>query len=67
MPMMCASEVKMRTISVWWTIFNDPVLNKLVETAYGQNLTLREAGFRVLKNRAMLTGTIGKFSRKRRT
>jgi NodT family efflux transporter outer membrane factor (OMF) lipoprotein len=58
-----ADDVRVRSndedISVWWKAFNDPVLDKLVETAYGQNLTLREAGFRVLKNRAMLTGTIG--------
>jgi NodT family efflux transporter outer membrane factor (OMF) lipoprotein len=43
----------------WWTVFNDPVLNDLVGSAYQQNLTLREAGFRVLKNRAMLAVTIG--------
>ena len=42
--------------SHWWTVFNDPKLNYLVQTAYQQNLTLREAGFRVLQNRALLTG-----------
>ena len=31
----------------WWEAFNDPVLNTLVLTAYQQNITLREAGFRV--------------------
>ena len=31
----------------WWSVFQDPVLNDLVETAYQQNLTLREAGLRV--------------------
>src|SRR5579862_9001260 len=25
----------------WWTTFNDPVLNHLVEMAYAQNLTLQ--------------------------
>jgi NodT family efflux transporter outer membrane factor (OMF) lipoprotein len=36
----------------WWTVFNDPVLSELVQTAYRQNLTLREAGFRILEARA---------------
>lgn len=38
----------------WWTVFQDPVLDRLVEAAYEQNLTLREAGFRVLQARADL-------------
>jgi NodT family efflux transporter outer membrane factor (OMF) lipoprotein len=46
-------------LSRWWTVFNDPVLNGLVRDAYGQNLTLREAGFRVLQARAQLAITIG--------
>lgn len=37
----------------WWTAFNDPVLNSLVETAYRQNLDLRTAGMRVLEARAL--------------
>jgi NodT family efflux transporter outer membrane factor (OMF) lipoprotein len=45
--------------SCWWTVFNDPILNDLVQCAYKQNLTLREAGFRVLQNRAMLAGAVG--------
>lgn len=36
----------------WWTVFNDPVLNRLVQTAYSQNITLREAGFRVAEAQA---------------
>ncbi len=38
----------------WWTAFHDPVLNDLVQSAYEQNLSLREAGFRVLQARAQL-------------
>ena len=38
----------------WWTVFNDPVLNVLVDTAYRQNLTLRSAGIRILEARAQL-------------
>ena len=47
--------------SQWWTCFNDAKLNELVQIAYHQNLTLREAGFKVLQNRAMLTEAIGNF------
>jgi NodT family efflux transporter outer membrane factor (OMF) lipoprotein len=46
-------------LSKWWTVFNDPVLNSLICEAYRQNLTLREAGFRVLEARAQLAINIG--------
>lgn len=39
----------------WWKLFNDPVLNKLIQTAYAQNLTLRTAGLRILESRAQLS------------
>jgi len=39
--------------AAWWTTFNDPVLNQLVAEAYGQNLTLREAGARIREARAL--------------
>jgi NodT family efflux transporter outer membrane factor (OMF) lipoprotein len=38
--------------SYWWTVFNDPVLNHLVYTAYEQNLPLKIAGLRILEARA---------------
>jgi len=41
-------------LSAWWSVFNDPVLDRLIADAYRQNLTLREAGFRVLQARAQL-------------
>ena len=37
----------------WWTIFRDPVLDQLVELAYRQNITLQEAGFRMLEAREL--------------
>jgi NodT family efflux transporter outer membrane factor (OMF) lipoprotein len=37
----------------WWLVFDDPVLQSLVESAYLQNITLRQAGFRVLEARAL--------------
>src|SRR5262245_23115156 len=45
----------------WWTTFNDPVLDRLVERAYRDNLSLRQAGVRILQVRAQLgiaTGSI---------
>ena len=36
----------------WWTAFNDPVLNDLIQLAYQRNLTLQSAGVRVLEARA---------------
>src|SRR5262245_39927815 len=43
----------------WWTVFDDPVLTRLIETAYHQNLTLLAAGVRVLQARAALGVAIG--------
>lgn len=41
-------------LTAWWHIFNDPVLNNLVETARRKNNTLEIAGLRVLEARAQL-------------
>ncbi len=41
-------------LSSWWEVFDDPVLNSLVEQAYQQNLPLRIAGLRILQARAQL-------------
>src|SRR5437667_2818271 len=53
-----AADPRVRTasddLSQWWKVFNDPVLDDLVCSAYLQNLTLREAGLRVLEARAQL-------------
>src|SRR3989440_1130203 len=45
----------------WWTVFHDPVLNRLIGIAYNQNLTLVDAGTRVLEARAELGVAIGEF------
>ena len=45
----------------WWKSFNDPVLNRLIELAYAQNLTLLSAGTRVIEARAALGIAIGEF------
>lgn len=58
-----ASDARVRSQeaddSHWWTAFNDPILNELVDSAYKQNLSLKEAGFRILANRASLGISIG--------
>jgi hypothetical protein len=36
----------------WWKVFDDPVLDRLVESAYHQNLPLQIAGLRILEARA---------------
>lgn len=45
----------------WWKVFHDPVLDRLIAIAYGQNLTLVAAGTRVLQARAELGVAIGEF------
>lgn len=45
----------------WWTVFHDPVLDRLIAIAYNQNLTLVAAGTRVLQARAELGVAIGDF------
>jgi NodT family efflux transporter outer membrane factor (OMF) lipoprotein len=45
----------------WWKAFHDPMLNRLVQIAYDQNLTLLSAGTRVLQARAALGIAIGSF------
>ena len=43
----------------WWRTFNDPVLDKLVDMAWQQNLTLRAAGLRIAESRAQLALAVG--------
>jgi NodT family efflux transporter outer membrane factor (OMF) lipoprotein len=46
--------------TVWWKTFNDPVLDRLVEVAYQQNLPLQVAGLRIVEARAQLGIVTGK-------
>lgn len=48
-------------LTSWWTHLNDPVLDQLVQNAFQQNLSIREAGFRVLQARAELGIAQGRF------
>src|SRR6185436_15228487 len=42
------------TDSQWWKAFNDSTLDRLVELAYQQNLSLQVAGLRIVEARARL-------------
>jgi NodT family efflux transporter outer membrane factor (OMF) lipoprotein len=46
-------------LTAWWTVFNDPILDSLIQTAYQQNLTLRAAGARILEARALRGIAVG--------
>ncbi len=46
-------------LSRWWTVFNDPVLDALVDAAYRQNLNLQIAGLRIMEARAQLGIAVG--------
>jgi NodT family efflux transporter outer membrane factor (OMF) lipoprotein len=43
----------------WWRVFNDPVLDRLLDRAYRENLSLKIAGVRVLEARAQLGIAVG--------
>jgi NodT family efflux transporter outer membrane factor (OMF) lipoprotein len=43
----------------WWQAFGDPILDRLIDTAYRENLPLRLAGVRVLEARAQLGVAVG--------
>jgi NodT family efflux transporter outer membrane factor (OMF) lipoprotein len=45
------SEIDLR---FWWQLFDDPVLNSLIDSARQQNPSLRIAGLRILESRAAL-------------
>jgi NodT family efflux transporter outer membrane factor (OMF) lipoprotein len=45
----------------WWESFEDPALTALVQDASTQNLTLKQAGLRVLEARAALGISVGQF------
>lgn len=47
-------EQQSMDLQFWWKIFNDPVLNQLVETARSENISLKIAGLRIFESRAQL-------------
>jgi NodT family efflux transporter outer membrane factor (OMF) lipoprotein len=45
--------------AAWWTSFHDPTLDRLIELAYHQNLTLHIAGLKILQARAQIGIAVG--------
>ncbi len=60
-----ASDARIKSDAVenrlWWQVFKDPVLDQLIETAYRENLDLRQAGVRILEAQAQLGIAVGRF------
>ena len=54
-------QVKMESAdhSAWWKVFNDPVLDNLIEIASEQNFSLQVAGLRIIESRALLGIAVG--------
>jgi len=55
LPAASADPVKIDALTRWWTAFNDPTLDKLVDEALANNLDLRLAMARVETARARVT------------
>ena len=49
------------TYGGWWNTFNDPQMSAIIEDMYRQNLTLKEAGLRVLQTRYQRQIAVGSF------
>jgi NodT family efflux transporter outer membrane factor (OMF) lipoprotein len=54
-------DTKRQENEAWWQVYHDPTLDRLIQIAYEQNLTLVAAGTRVLQARAELGVAIGDF------
>ena len=48
------TEAEARTVAAWWQLFEDPVLNDLIERGAQQNLSIEAAGLRIVQARAAL-------------
>jgi len=47
-------QVQETSLSTWWHLFSDPILNKLIQEAQVENHSLQIAGLRILESRAVL-------------
>ena len=52
-------ETESADFSEWWSVFDDPVLDNLIEIASRQNLDLLGAGLRIIEARAQLGVAFG--------
>ena len=52
-------DASTQAINQWWQVFNDPVLNQLIDSARANNYSLEIVGLRVLESRAQLGLAVG--------
>lgn len=52
-------ETSIPALDDWWTVFNDPTLNTILSNVNEQNLSLRQASWRIYEARASLCATRG--------
>lgn len=48
------TEMKKGPVRNWWTLFDDPILNRLIDRAYKNNLGVQAAALRIMEARAKL-------------
>jgi len=48
-----ALDTQQAVLGEWWTVFNDELLNKLVDQSLKNNLDIQEALFRIQESRAL--------------
>jgi NodT family efflux transporter outer membrane factor (OMF) lipoprotein len=46
-------------LATWWDLFDDPILNNLIQRSYDKNLTVRAAGNQILAAQAARTIAVG--------
>jgi len=61
------TEENPEILKCWWVVFGDRKLNELVSSAYRQNLSLRQAGLRILQARASRAIAVGEIFPQRQT
>lgn len=53
------ANIQNRHLQDWWQVFQDPMLDTLIQRAYSQNISLRVLGSRVLEARAQQAIAVG--------
>ena len=52
-------QAEAHALKAWWHVFDDPVMDALIQTALGNNNNLKIAGLRTLEARAQLAVATG--------
>jgi NodT family efflux transporter outer membrane factor (OMF) lipoprotein len=48
-------------LAAWWDVFDDPILNGLVQNSYSRNLTVRAAAYQIQQAQAQRQIAVGQF------